>query len=175
MKISAQSFKQGFTLIELLVVIAVIGVLATIVLLAANPAEQLARGRDTSRVSSITQMGRGLQGYYTANGAVYPASATWNTDLTAQGDVKAIPAQPTYSVAGTAACVTAVNNGWCYKVSGQDVILYGRLESALYDGKCTEPAEAFWVFSGAAARAGGVCATTGAGNEPLVTVSTFDF
>jgi prepilin-type N-terminal cleavage/methylation domain-containing protein len=63
MKLSAQSFKKvtrGFTLIELLVVIAVIGVLAAIVLLAVNPTEQLARGRDANRISAVEGLGKAM-------------------------------------------------------------------------------------------------------------------
>ncbi|MCL6096666.1 MAG: type II secretion system GspH family protein, partial [Patescibacteria group bacterium] len=83
---------KGFTLIELLVVIAVLGILATIVLLAVNPGEQLARGRDSSRVAGVTQLGRSLQAYYTANGSSYPVAGTnWLTTLTNSSDVKLIP------------------------------------------------------------------------------------
>lgn len=44
---------RGFTLIEILVVIGLIAVLATIVLIAINPARQFALGRDTQRTSNI--------------------------------------------------------------------------------------------------------------------------
>lgn len=170
----AQKLGDGFTLIELLVVIAVIGVLAAIVLIGINPAEQLARGRDTSRLSSVTQMGRALQGYYTSqNPAVYPAVATWSTDLTASGDLKAIPG----AVAGGTACVNnIVNSTWCYKLSLGEAIIYARLEATLYRNKCTTAAdEPFWVFSTTAGRSGGQCADLGAAAEPLVNDITFEF
>src|SRR6266404_5357748 len=44
--------KKGFTLIELLVVIAVLGVLATVVIAAINPFQQLMKGRDSANVQS---------------------------------------------------------------------------------------------------------------------------
>src|SRR3989344_9215549 len=96
--------QKGFTLIELLVVIAVLGVLATIVLLAVNPGEQLARARDTSRVAAVTQIGRSLLSYYTAQNGRYPEPDSdgvtlfvgdFLTTLNASQDLKTIPTNPT--------------------------------------------------------------------------------
>ncbi|EKD87098.1 MAG: hypothetical protein ACD_37C00044G0003, partial [uncultured bacterium] len=45
------SSESGFTLIELLIVITILGILATAVLAAINPLEQISRGRDTGSKS----------------------------------------------------------------------------------------------------------------------------
>jgi prepilin-type N-terminal cleavage/methylation domain-containing protein len=180
------SLQKGFTLIELLVVIAVIGVLAAIVLLAVNPGEQLARARDTSRISAVTQLGRALQGYYTSQGAVYPAEGQtapiWTTKLTTTGDLKTVPTNATYTSAPVAPVCTyasyaigGVVTGYCYRATvGADAIVYVKLESSLYDGKCAGTEDAFWVFSTADAKAGGVCRTVAQG-EPTAVAQTFTF
>lgn len=185
MKLTAQTFKKGFTLIELLVVIAVIGVLATIVLLAANPAEQLARGRDTSRISAITQLGRALQGYATANNATYPAfKATndWMGVLTDSDDLKSAVGAPNYpSTTALTNCTTqyvqtvSVTNGtagwgYCYQntsttvatittATGVDAIVYTPLESSLYTSKCATGQKAWSVFATSLSKAGIACMT----------------
>jgi len=46
--------KAGFTLIEILVVIGIIAILATIVIIAINPARQFAQARDTQRRNDVT-------------------------------------------------------------------------------------------------------------------------
>jgi prepilin-type N-terminal cleavage/methylation domain-containing protein len=62
---------KGFTLIELLVVIAIIGVLAAVVLLAINPAELLRRSRDSSRLSDMSTLRKGIDATVVEqNGAV---------------------------------------------------------------------------------------------------------
>ena len=45
--------QKGFTLIEILVVIGIIAVLATIVIIAINPARQFAQARDSQRTSNV--------------------------------------------------------------------------------------------------------------------------
>lgn len=50
------SVKNGFTLIEILVVMGIIAVLATIVLVAINPARQFAQSRDTQRTSNTAAL-----------------------------------------------------------------------------------------------------------------------
>ena len=50
---NARSKKSGFTLIEILVVIGIIALLATIVIVAINPARQFAQARNTQRTSNV--------------------------------------------------------------------------------------------------------------------------
>lgn len=56
MRKSAQVLHKGFTLVELLVVIAIIAILAAVVVLIINPAEILARGRDSSRLADVASL-----------------------------------------------------------------------------------------------------------------------
>jgi prepilin-type N-terminal cleavage/methylation domain-containing protein len=63
--------KKGFTLIELLVVVAIIGLLATLSIVALNTAR--AKARDAKRVGDIKQIQTALELYYNENG-VYPGS-----------------------------------------------------------------------------------------------------
>lgn len=48
--------QKGFTLIEILVVIGIIAILATVVLIAINPARQFAQARDTQRTSHVNSI-----------------------------------------------------------------------------------------------------------------------
>lgn len=152
---------KGFTLIELLIVMAILGVLAVVVLVAINPAEQLARTRDSGRVSAITQMGHAVQAYYTSHNAVYPTVGTWSTTLTTSGELSVVPGGIAYAVTGTAACATNVAGApgtWCYNTNATDTIVFARLESASYDSKCvTATDNAYILFSATQGRGGTVC------------------
>lgn len=82
---------KGFTLVELLIVIAIIGILAGAVLLVINPAEILARGRDSQRVSDLDTVAK----------AINLAVANNDIDLTLAAGCA--PAAPCDSVANTQA------------------------------------------------------------------------
>lgn len=58
--------QKAFTMIELLVVIAVIGVMATAVLSAINPLEQINKGSDTGLRSDAEQLLSGVDRYYSS-------------------------------------------------------------------------------------------------------------
>ena len=162
--------KKGFTLIELLIVMAILGVLAVVVLVAINPAEQLARTRDTGRVSAVTQMGHAVQAYYTSHNAVYPPAASWSVDLTNSGEVSIIPASITYPACGAACTVCTgniINGNWCYLTSATDTIVFAKLESRNYNSKCGTTNDAFVLYSTGDGRGGTVC-TGASGTSPAV-------
>lgn len=97
------SSPKGFTLVELLVVIGVLGVLATGLLIAINPAQQLAKARDSSRKAAVQQISSAINRYITSQGKA-PANKTTggycsnNADfldeLVANGELKQLPKPP---------------------------------------------------------------------------------
>lgn len=150
---------RGFTLVELLVVIAVLGVLATVVLVAVNPAEQLARGRDSHRISAVTQLGRSEQNYYTVVGNYHLSGGqpggydgNWQKFLIDSSDIKLPISNPSYSnnppplqtCNSSITQSTGVTNGaygYCYRNDGASIlsqsIVFVQLESNLYTKRCS--------------------------------------
>lgn len=69
---------RGFTLIELLIVIAIIAILAVIIVIAINPAQILAKSRDSQRFSDMTSLATAVN-LYLADGQALPATSSVTT------------------------------------------------------------------------------------------------
>src|SRR3989338_9509836 len=98
-------FSKGFTLIELLIVIAVLGVLASVVLVAIDPVEQIRRGKDANRLQMITQLGHAASAYFVSQGSLLNNNPDyndaddigpdiWQTILRDNGDISSIITPP---------------------------------------------------------------------------------
>lgn len=157
---------SGFTLIELLIVIAVIGVLAAVILVALNPLEQIARGRDSGRKNTLSQLVTALQSYAATNGA-YP-SWYYMATLTQSGELKALPPLISYS-SGIPKCVynDHSSRGYCYNNTGSppsDAVIYTVLESRSERAKCASGLSAYFYWSSSLGRSSVVCTSVA---EPL--------
>lgn len=160
------ALKKGFTLIELLIVIAILGVLAVVVLVAINPVQQFARTRDAGRMSSVTQLGRAVQAYYTSHNGTYPTDAEFTNDATnvlvTSGEISQLPSPVSYSVGGITGCDT---DGWCYNTNTTNFVLYSVLEANVNrtinpTAGCNGTNTAYAVFSSQEGRTCIVCGTT---------------
>lgn len=74
-------YKKGFTLIEMLLVVIVIAILTTIVLVAINPARQIAQTNNTKRSADVITILNAVSQYIVDNGGDIPTSteATMNS------------------------------------------------------------------------------------------------
>lgn len=90
--------KKGFTLIELIISIAILAILVAVLVVAINPAEQLARSRDAKRVADLDALKSALNLYLAT------ATTTVNLDGSASGSENALCKN------GTAASLTLWTN-----------------------------------------------------------------
>ena len=162
------NLKRGFTLIELLVVIAVLGVLATVVIVAINPFQQLAKTRDAGRVSTVAQLGQAEISWSTSNNGAFPTAATWTSTLTAAGEISIVPAAVAYSTGPTNCLTNVINNTWCHKTTGANgpMIVYARLEATTNNSRCGA-LNAWAVYSSYDGRGGIVCSAAEPNAPPV--------
>lgn len=133
----------GFTLIELLIVIAVLGVLAAVVLVAIDPLEQINRGKDAGRKTTLGQLSKAVQAYYTSRQAIWPtANVSWVTTLVTAGELRSVPAL----VTGGTDCTTNVQNGWCYSAGTTEVGAWVRLASKSEIAKCATGTNPYFTW-----------------------------
>lgn len=111
--------QKGFTLIEILVVIGLIAILATIVLIAINPARQFKQANDTQRVSNVNAILNAIGQYVADKKGTLPTSITGTaTEIGAAlcGDIvptyiPSLPTDPNSSSKGASINCSAITLG----------------------------------------------------------------
>ena len=171
-----KKLQAGFTLIELLIVIAILGILTTAVLVAINPLEQFARGRDAGRATLVDQVGHAVQAYYTAQGAYPTLNNAWMTSLVNSQDIKTVPDNSGVNNTATPCTGTAfAQANLCYNTNGTDAVVYAVQSSDSQKIKAGGAAKCatitFIVWSSAAGRTGLYCSNT----EPTVGMTNLVF
>lgn len=130
--------ERGFTLIELLVVIGVLAIILSIVLVAINPAKQLADSKNTQRRSDVNALLEAVVQYAVTNKGVLPDAADITTTAKPIGSgigqvdlcadlvptvLADLPSDPTTGVrspAGVCTAATSYDTGYTIKKSAAD-------------------------------------------------------
>ena len=86
-----KNIQKGFTLIEILVVIGIIGILATVVLIAVNPSRQFKQARDSQRVANVN----------TILNALGQNIADHQGNLFCDGSIRVLPKESYYGIASS--------------------------------------------------------------------------
>ncbi|MDQ5951769.1 MAG: ral secretion pathway protein [Patescibacteria group bacterium] len=108
--------KSGFTLIEILIVTVIIGILATLGIVAYT--NSLRNARNAKRVGDLNSIAAAWEQQYTTNAGTYPANCT-TVPTTLQGGMPRDPDSGTLyssltSTAGSASCAT---DSFCFCVA----------------------------------------------------------
>ncbi len=134
--------QKGFTLIELLVVISIIGLIASVALVALNSARM--KARDARRKSDLRQIANALELYLDKNGsypntgassavgnANYSTQASWLSTLVTDGQLAAAIKDPTNIDAGPWCWNGAAtkNTIYTYASDGQRYVLCAWMEN----------------------------------------------
>src|SRR5581483_3860114 len=83
-QVTGRLSSKGFTLIEILIVIGMIAILATIVLIAINPARQFAQARNTQRANDVNAILNAIGQYTADNRGTVPAAITATVQTVSQ-------------------------------------------------------------------------------------------
>ena len=80
-----KNIAQGFTLIEILLVIAILAILASVVIVAINPAKQFGEAQDAQRRNDVLSILNSTHQYAIDNNGLYPDTIPFGGDCMSEG------------------------------------------------------------------------------------------
>ena len=128
-----KSQQSGFTLIEILIVIGIIAILAAIVLVAVNPAQQFKKANDAQRSSNVNAIINAVGQYMVDNQGAIPSQITTTAQDISNGGANlcsvlipnylaALPGDPTTGSSQSITSCTTYNTGYQIKKDSNDRI-----------------------------------------------------